>query len=170
MIAAVWDHADLRPGDAADDYLFRRYRDMLDEGRPVITRVIELLAEPNRFPFAFYCAAGKDRTGVLASLILGLLGVPDDEIVGDYHLSAERVQRIVAQVRARPQRETAMVEQPPELLSAPPEAMRLLLGWMRERYGSVAGCVEELGIGPDTVTGVRDNLLTPLGSGPSNDR
>ena len=35
----------------------------------------------------FYCAAGKDRTGVLAAIVLAVLGVDDDDIVADYALT-----------------------------------------------------------------------------------
>ena len=39
----------------------------------------------------FHCAAGKDRTGILAALLLSTLGVADDLIVADYHLSEHAV-------------------------------------------------------------------------------
>jgi len=35
-------------------------------------------------PLVFHCAAGKDRTGVAAALILSLLGVSDETIIEDY--------------------------------------------------------------------------------------
>ncbi|MBV1884183.1 MAG: tyrosine-protein phosphatase [Pseudomonadales bacterium] len=35
-------------------------------------------------PLLFHCAAGKDRTGVGAAIILGLLGVDEETIVSDY--------------------------------------------------------------------------------------
>ncbi|OQV03060.1 hypothetical protein CLAIMM_08158 [Cladophialophora immunda] len=45
-----------------------------------------LLVHPNS-AILFNCTAGKDRTGVLAALILALAGVPDDDIAFDYALS-----------------------------------------------------------------------------------
>ncbi len=39
-------------------------------------------------PVLFHCAAGKDRTGVLAALLLGLLGARRDVMMADYMLSA----------------------------------------------------------------------------------
>lgn len=38
-------------------------------------------------PLAFNCSAGKDRTGVLAALILTALGVPRETVKADYALS-----------------------------------------------------------------------------------
>lgn len=46
-------------------------------------------------PVLFHCAAGKDRTGVAAALILGLLGVSEEDIVQDYLLSHELVSSIL---------------------------------------------------------------------------
>ena len=43
----------------------------------------------------FHCSAGKDRTGVLAAVLLGLLGVPDETIVADYALSAAAMQQLI---------------------------------------------------------------------------
>jgi protein-tyrosine phosphatase len=37
-------------------------------------------------PIMFYCKAGKDRTGLLAMLILSVCEVPDDQILDDYHM------------------------------------------------------------------------------------
>lgn len=39
------------------------------------------------FPLVFHCAAGKDRTGVAAALLLDLLGVVREDIMADYLLS-----------------------------------------------------------------------------------
>jgi protein-tyrosine phosphatase len=42
-------------------------------------------------PLVFNCAAGKDRTGVAAALLLGVLGVDEDDIIEDYCLSDKLV-------------------------------------------------------------------------------
>lgn len=41
-------------------------------------------------PLVFHCAAGKDRTGFVAALLLSALDVPRDDIVEDYLLTASR--------------------------------------------------------------------------------
>ena len=35
----------------------------------------------------FHCAAGKDRTGVVAALLLNLLGAKDSDIIGNYEVT-----------------------------------------------------------------------------------
>lgn len=46
----------------------------------------ELLSAQGR-PVLFHCAAGKDRTGFAAALILRILGVPQETVMEDYLLS-----------------------------------------------------------------------------------
>ena len=48
----------------------------------------------------FHCFAGKDRTGILTALVLGLLGVPDADIAEDYALSRAAMHHLLAWLRA----------------------------------------------------------------------
>ena len=43
--------------------------------------------EDGDLPLVFNCAAGKDRTGVAAALVLSALGVPRDVVLEDYLLT-----------------------------------------------------------------------------------
>jgi protein-tyrosine phosphatase len=163
MITRTWDHGSLRSDDPPEVFLVARYREMFDEGRPAILASMQLLSRPENHPAAFYCAAGKDRTGVLAALILGALGVDDDQIVADYHLSKDRVERIRARALARADGEadSLMLSQPAALMAAPPEAMRLLLGWVADEHGSVVSYLQSLGVTAATIASLRAGLLEP---------
>jgi protein-tyrosine phosphatase len=68
-----------------DDLVADMYIWQLDGGlAPELRRVLELAVDsPNR-PLLFHCAAGKDRTGIAAAVLLGVLGVAHDDIVDDY--------------------------------------------------------------------------------------
>ncbi len=66
-------------------YFRRLAHDRVDRYRPVL----ETVTDPDRHPVLFHCTAGKDRTGVVAAVLLRLLGVPDDQIAADYLLSNE---------------------------------------------------------------------------------
>lgn len=46
-------------------------------------------------PLVFHCAAGKDRTGVAAAIILSLLGVSDELIIEDYLVTQIAMQHLV---------------------------------------------------------------------------
>lgn len=44
---------------------------------------LEIIAERSNHPLVFHCSAGKDRTGVLAAMILAAMGVVDEDVVED---------------------------------------------------------------------------------------
>jgi protein-tyrosine phosphatase len=121
---------------------------------------METLADRANLPAVFYCAAGKDRTGVLAALILDALGVEPERTVADYHLSKERVDRIRARALATAgECPSAMVAQPPAFMQAPAEAMALLLAAIRDEFGSTTVYLRSIGVSDATLEAVRDNLL-----------
>ncbi len=49
--------------------------------------MFEKLANKDNYPFYFHCSAGADRTGTLAFLLYGLLGVSYDDIRPEYELT-----------------------------------------------------------------------------------
>lgn len=52
-----------------------------------IKQIFELLVDKNNYPIYFHCNAGADRTGTLALLINGLLGVDEQSLIKDYELT-----------------------------------------------------------------------------------
>lgn len=117
-------------------------------GAPGIRYVLELVADRTRHPIAWYCAAGKDRTGLIAALILSLCGVSDEDIVEDYSLSANVYAEMndhTAMVGALSQRNL----DPKTFLGAPPQVMRDTLRAINETYGSVSGYCNWIGFGPE---------------------
>lgn len=158
MIGRIWDPVGCDPERPPEEYLLDRYREMLDEGAPTIVAATEIFSQPDNLPGVFYCAAGKDRTGVLAALILDAIGVEPEAIVADYHLSKERVDRIRARALAS-REESTMVAQPLAFMQAPAGAMRLLLAWLRQTYGATAGYLQEIGVGAGTISSLTHLLL-----------
>ncbi len=141
-------------------FLVSRYTEMLDEGAAALRAALEVMADPASYPVVFHCAAGKDRTGVLAAVVLSLLGVADGDIAQDYGLSAPAMVALVDWVRANvPDALDTMTDQPAAFLAAPPAAMRELLISVRHTHGSMAGYVAAIGVSPDVVEALRANLL-----------
>lgn len=65
------------------------YRSMMRDYKAGIKQCFTFLAEclRNDKPVLIHCAAGRDRTGTMAILILGLLGVSEGDISKDYELT-----------------------------------------------------------------------------------
>ena len=158
LIASIWDPQLLDTDMPAEVFLFERYTDMLLEGAPVIREIAALLCDPENLPGAFYCAAGKDRTGVVAAVLLDTLGVERETIVADYHRSKAEVDRIRARASARAESGT-MVVQPERWMQAPAGAMRLVLTWLTETCGGAAGYLRTIGVPAEQVPALREALL-----------
>jgi protein-tyrosine phosphatase len=84
-------------GDQAERYMW-----YLNVGRDALTEALTTAADPVNQPVVFHCAAGKDRTGVLAALILDILGVDRSAIVEDYTITATRMELILKRLRRDP--------------------------------------------------------------------
>ncbi|WP_067568856.1 tyrosine-protein phosphatase [Nocardia acidivorans] len=67
-----------------------------------IVEAVRLIIDPDRRSVLFHCAAGKDRTGVLAAILLDAVGVPPEAIAEDYVLTNERMPRVRDRLDALP--------------------------------------------------------------------
>ena len=70
------------------------YPKKLYSHRAIYRKMLLQLAK-GQLPLVFHCAAGKDRTGVAAALLLSLLGVSNEQIVQDYLLTQQEIQRLL---------------------------------------------------------------------------
>ncbi len=53
-----------------------------------VRAILRLLLDPANYPVYFHCWGGADRTGTLAFLLLGALGVPRDDLLLDYEITS----------------------------------------------------------------------------------
>ena len=65
------------------------YVGMLVHSGPLFGRLIATLAEPGGVPAVFHCHAGKDRTGIVAALVLLAVGVDRETVLDDYELTRQ---------------------------------------------------------------------------------
>lgn len=133
------------------------YLVFLDRFGPNIAAAMHAIAEAPKGGVVIHCAGGKDRTGILAALILDLAGVDAETIAADYALSEERL---------RPRHETwfAAAETEEELerlkrvTQTPAETMSGLLAELQRRYGGVAAFLRSIGVSDDDLERVRARL------------
>ncbi len=93
---------------------------MEEHHQQIFTSVFKKLREGK--PLLIHCAAGKDRTGILAALILTALGVDQAQVIEDYLLtnSAVDIDALLPSIAKRIEDQT---KKPIE-----PEALRPMLG------------------------------------------
>jgi protein-tyrosine phosphatase len=121
-------------------------------------------------PLVFNCAAGKDRTGVAAALVLASLGIPRDQIMQDFKLTDEYLnldqvlfehptgsiglgedRSFLAQVTRR-------AREP--LLKADPLYLEAAFAQIEQEHGSVLSYIRRrLGVNEDGLCSIRTHLL-----------
>lgn len=74
---------------SAHELVVNSYRDCVADVTPPYSRLLRFLLENSDNATLFHCAAGKDRTGMAAALILSALDVPRQTIIEDYMLTRE---------------------------------------------------------------------------------
>jgi Protein tyrosine/serine phosphatase len=136
-------------------YLF-----MLREYGDRFAAVLRVIADGEAQPVVFHCAAGKDRTGLTAALVLGLCGVPDDAIVADFAFTESRMPSIIARHTERAEGTDAAVEVAGQQYGAQALTMTVVLAAMRTEYGSIEEYVSSVGLEPSVVADLRATLLT----------
>ena len=122
------------------------YTSMIEARRTLISRPPTRSPGEDALPTVFSCMAGKDRTGVFAAIVLGLLGVPDTVIVEDYVLTHEVMPQIAAKRSAEQATQTASAGHdvsanrwagmPEELLGAHAFVMEGLIDHVRSTFGA----------------------------------
>jgi protein-tyrosine phosphatase len=113
-------------------------------------------------PLLFHCAAGKDRTGLTAALLLHLVGVADDDVFDDYALSETYRAATREQLRARLAANGVDYDDVSAYFGARREVIEGTFAVLREEHGSIAAYLDRrTGVGPAEVAALRDVLLEP---------
>ena len=140
-----------------------QYLEVIDTVAPSIGELLTSLTDPGGLPTVFHCAGGKDRTGIVAALLLLLLGVDRETVLDDYELTGrwktiEHEPELVAELLDRGFGYAAIEA----VLGAPRAVMAAALDHIDERFGGV----EPFLLGPATmqpevVDELRQRLLDP---------
>ena len=133
------------------------YQRMLESGRNAYRTLFETIAETED-GVLFHCAAGKDRTGVAAALMLGLAGVEPETIVDDYRISFDLLAPLLTEWLPKMAERGIDEERGRKLMASNPEDMAATLEHIDALYGSAAGYLESIGLSPAAMSAARARL------------
>jgi protein-tyrosine phosphatase len=151
----VWPPRNQTPAELMSDL----YRRMLEANRGHIAAVITRMAESQPGGILFNCYAGKDRTGLIAAMVLGILGASTETIIYDYALTTPELLKI------REKRLGSLTLSPDKrayfniIWSSQPETMRLTLDYLDQRYGGIQGFLATTPLTRATIDALRDRLI-----------
>jgi len=137
-----------------------------------IYRTMLLKIIDGQTPLVFHCAAGKDRTGVAAALILSLLDVADETIVQDYLLTQREIADMAEFWMSGGATDNAnysdfqskLLSRPKEVLQPIFEAdiayINTLLEYVNQQYGGFERyALEKLQLTPEQLAQLRKQML-----------
>jgi len=139
------------------DYWSQHYRGYLVERPDSVSAALSVVATAQGATI-IHCAAGKDRTGTVVGLALAVAGVPRAEIVSDYVLTSERLDRIIDRLSGvDPYRET-LRDKPRDEQIPLATSMDALLTMVDDDFGGAAGWLRAQGWTDDEIDALRRKL------------
>jgi protein-tyrosine phosphatase len=151
-------------GDRFDDYRSARkkappeakladlYCSGLVKSGFIMADIMRTIADSADNGFAFQCRSGKDRTGLVAAILLAIAGVPGETICADYALTASFV--------TPSEEEQQMDPTTPGFYQrgCAPETMALTLAFLQENYAGVEGYLRHVGVSDQQILQLRAKL------------
>ncbi len=142
----------------ADSAWHADYHAYLEVRPDRVVDAVRVLMSAAHQPALFHCAAGKDRTGLIAALLLGVLGVDDEQIVADYVLTADAVVPIMSRLMLVGPYAELLADSDITTQTPVPETMQGLLGWLAARGGPTSWLLDH-GITAVEIAAFRETML-----------
>ncbi len=139
------------------DILFHIYLDILENRKPWLLEGMRILSY-SAGGTIFHCTAGKDRTGLIAMLILSVCDVCEEQIIADYSVSGNN-NRENTKKQMRQLRESGIYNIPAEIFESRPETMERTLAYIREHYETPVDYLRSIGMMSGEIDRIREKLL-----------
>ncbi|OCB85410.1 hypothetical protein A7U60_g7419 [Sanghuangporus baumii] len=132
------------------------YSQILDNGGQAFAEILKHLTR-------FNPKAGKDRTAVIAAILLSLAGVDDEIIADDYELTRIGREPVRTKILQRLSKEPIFAENKDaalNMLTSRRETMLAFLQMLREKYSGAEGYVQKCcGLSKADIETIRRNLV-----------
>jgi len=141
------------------------YSQILEHGGPAFGTILRQIRDNPESGCMFHCTAGKDRTGVIAALLMKLAGVSDDAIAEDYSLTRigrEPARKLIMARLAKMPFFAADNEKALNMLTSRKEVMLAFLELIDKKYGGVEGYLKRyVQLSEEDIGTIRRNILAP---------
>lgn len=144
----------------ADDPLLELYKLAIDTMPSAFVTVMREIAQAEG-AVLFHCSAGKDRTGLIAMMLLDLAGVDRAQIVADYTLTATYLGPLIDQHRAAVEAEGGDFTTYSKYLASTPATMESFLDHFQTHHRSTEAFLTRHGLTADEIAALRARL-TPV--------
>ncbi|KAJ4461016.1 putative choice-of-anchor D domain [Paratrimastix pyriformis] len=67
------------------------YKTVLEQSGGIFVEILREIGADQSLPLVFFCSMGKDRTGLLAVLLMSVCGCPREQVIAEYAKSADEL-------------------------------------------------------------------------------
>jgi protein-tyrosine phosphatase len=145
-------------GMTGGDVLLDLYLAALTTRHGPIAQALTLIADASEGIVLFHCTAGKDRTGLIAALMLALAGVETAVIAEDYALTGAMIAPLLETFVADAVARGTDIESFRPLLACDPQTMAATLAFLIDNHGSVEAYLRSIGLSDDTIDRLKARL------------
>ncbi|KAK2057105.1 tyrosine phosphatase [Colletotrichum caudatum] len=157
------DMSDFASGGGEEGYC-KMYMGIMEAYAPTFKAILEHVRDRPEEPFLFHCALGRDRTGIVAALLLSLAGSDDDTLTLDYmitRIGSEPLRDVLIERGIRDNAVSNGLDDPTfcNLCNLRVSTWQLFVERIKSRYGGFEGYVtERLGFSGGDLEVIRRNL------------
>ncbi len=132
------------------------YIHMAENGKDWVYEVLSALEEAKGCVL-FHCTTGKDRSGLIAALLLGICGVSQNDIVEDYRMSEDFLADFQSRTGIVPTGYNGL-EIDKGFYQTHADNMEQLLQYFNDKYGGITGYLASCGVTEKTKDVLRERL------------
>ena len=146
-------------GKISNDPLLSFYLSALHERQSAITNIFSAISESNPGLILFNCTAGKDRTGIISALLLGLVDVPSVDIIKNYTDSELFISELVEEFLERSRQRGGDTESYARMLRCPGKTMASALDSIYVSHQDIRTYLTTIGLSEEQLLKVSHRLV-----------
>ena len=138
--------------------LSARYIEAMETCRQAMEKVAHTIAHAPEGVVLFNCTAGKDRTGIVAAMLLSIAGVSNEDIALDYALTTKIAGPLMDRLKMAAIERGLEEEVASRLLSSDKTEMDAFLHHVERRYSGFVNYFDKEPIGPEYVRLIKERM------------
>ncbi|MBR3511386.1 MAG: tyrosine-protein phosphatase [Clostridia bacterium] len=112
-----------------------------------IKEIFDIIAESKGCTL-IHCTAGKDRTGIISMLILGICNVSSKDIIANYKITDEYFSALIDPELGNP-----------DLALSKPEYIKCAMKYIEDNFGTYYDYLKSCGISDETINKIKNKFL-----------
>ncbi|MCC7554029.1 MAG: tyrosine-protein phosphatase [Methanobacteriaceae archaeon] len=137
--------------DNPEEFLVEIYISALTEAKNTMKKVFDHIAT-SEGGILFHCTDGKDRTGIISSLLLNLAGVKKSDIISNYQITH-------TYIKENPEVKEQAKQYSEELTYSKPEYMEKLLKYLEKNYNNAESYLENIAVTEENIEKIKQRLI-----------